>query len=137
MPRKAERDRTVKVEASHQLSAGSFVSLEEGWVVPGRFTINATVDADSDTPVKVQVVVVTTEGARPGAESLSVEMESGSVDSSTLRAIPVRDLLAHGIQLVVLRVAASETGGWVFTPPGDDDVEELIAVTKRAIGWLS
>lgn len=138
MPRKAERDRKFTIETSFSMT-GSYVFPEKGWALPGRFTINATLDLDTDTPATIEIVVVTTEGERPRprAERLSVYLEDGSVDSSTLRAVPVRDLLASGTQKVLMKVTPGESGGFVFAPPTGADTKEIIAVTKRAVGWLS
>ena len=136
MPRKAERDRKVMIEASYSTKAG-YVFPEEGWAVPGRFMINATLDLDSDAPATIEIEVVSAEGERSRAERLSVYLEDGSVDSSTLRSIPVRDLLASGVQKVLMTVTPGKSGGIVIAPPSEADAKAVVEVTKRAVGWLS
>jgi hypothetical protein len=133
MPLKVESIGTVEVSVEHPFG---FIGLEDGWAVPPSFTITARF-AEAPIPNTVEVDVVVEEGARPRASRVSISLDSGSVSSTTLRQIPVRELVAAGLFQVVAKVESNAAGTHKIAPPKDDDVEEVREVVKRAVGWLS
>lgn len=116
----------------HEL-IGDPVFISEGWALPREIPIQAEL-ASGD---RVEFVVeVTRESAR--ARRVCVETDSPKgVGSTTLRRVPVRNTMAAGCTLRLLRVNRQPDGTFALMP-GDvreDDMPVVKPLIEKLIGY--
>jgi hypothetical protein len=104
------------------------VPVGDQYAVPEAFTAVATSD---DARAEVAVVVA---AGRAHARSVTL-MREPEVTSTTLRSLPVRDVMAWGLLLHLYRMELRE-GGAKFTPVQDPSEDE-IALIAKLVGYVN
>jgi hypothetical protein len=109
------------------------VFVTEGWALPREIPVHAELETGERVDIQVEV---TREGAR--ASRVCVETDSSKgVGSVMLRRVPVRNAMATGCYLHLLRVNR-QPDGTVGLMPNDVKEEEVPLVTQmieRLIGY--
>lgn len=133
-PRKvpAEASRPAVIEAKWNLLEPDFVFLDDGYAIPRKFTVSAEF---KDQPLTVAIdVEIEDKRARSRAVTVSTSRKNG-VSSTTLRAVPIRDLVATGCTQTLHKVESKTGTDFALAMPGPYGPEEIEAV-QRLVGYV-
>jgi hypothetical protein len=126
----ADERMKVSVPMDFVETFGNPVFISEEWALPGEIPVHA----ELDTGERVDLVVeVTRESAR--ARRVCVETNSPKgVGSVMLRRVPVRNAMASGCFLCLLRINRQPDGTFGLIP--DDVKEKEVPAVRRLIEAL-
>jgi hypothetical protein len=106
-------------------------AIVDGFTLPSSFTANA--ELGDGTVVTVAIVV---EQGRARSRRVSVETERpGGVTSTTLRSVPIREVVAAGLTRAIRRVAISPDGSAVLREIDATDAD-VVNVIARLVGYI-
>jgi hypothetical protein len=127
----AERIENVRLENP----APGFAPLEGGYALPERFNLVAGIKDRTSDVIQVEIEVVVAEGrARARKVSVSSDRPLG-VGSLTLRAVPIREMMAGGIRGYLHRVELDKEGGASVELVETLD-ERAREVVQRLVGYV-
>lgn len=132
---KSETSPGGQIEYEVQWKMASPVPIAGGFAIWPEFEVISTFTEKGRDPIGINVLVeVSKERAR--AKRVSVEREDG-VSSTTLRGVPIRDVVATGVRRVLMRVELSSTGkGAKMTPVAEDFGPTELEAVKRIVGYI-
>lgn len=108
-------------------------AIVDGFTLPSSFTAKA--ELDDGTVVAVDIVV---EQGRRQARSRRVSVETerpGGVSSTTLRSVPIREVVAAGLTRAIRRVEISPDGAAVLREIDETDAN-VANVIARLVGYI-
>lgn len=127
------RDERMKVS-----SEGDFletfhdpVFVSEDWALPREFPVRAELETGERVEISIEV---TRERARARRVSIETDSPKG-VGSAMLRRVPVRNVMASGCRLRLLRVNR-QSDGTVALMPGDVHPEDIPVVKPLIEGLI-
>jgi hypothetical protein len=106
------------------------VFVSEEWALPGEIPVHAELETGERVDIQVEV---TREGARASRVCVETDSPKG-VGSVMLRRVPVRNAMATGCYLHLLRVNRQPDGTVGLMP--DDVKEEDVPIVTRMIERL-
>jgi hypothetical protein len=109
------------------------VPAARGFMIFPKFTIHATLihPRYGDLEVEVEVEM---EGERASARRVSIGTDRpGGLIAPMLRAVAVREIVAHGIRMVLLRVEGTADGGAQFVPAAEMTERGTNVVSAEAV----
>jgi hypothetical protein len=123
----------VRAEADFLESVHDPVFVSEDWALPREITVTTELDTGERVEIEIEV-------SRASARARRVSVETDSlkgVGSAMLRRIPVRNAMATGCALRLLRVNR-QPDGTVALMPGDVHAEDMPVVkplVERLVGY--
>lgn len=117
------------------------VHVGPGLVLPAAFTVHASRPDDKLGTLSVEIEVeVAKDRARPRRVAVSTDRPSG-VSSTTMQAVPIRDLVAVGVRLQMLRVTLLRPADGGRKPltevePITEATDEEIETIRRLVGYV-
>jgi hypothetical protein len=106
-------------------------AIVDGFTLPSSFTANA--ELDDGTVVAVDIVV---EQGRARSRRVSVETDRpNGVSSTTLRSVPIREVVAEGLKRAIRRVQVSPDGSAVLREIDETDAD-VANVIARLVGYI-
>jgi len=116
MAGKQQKPRGLKVSLDWKIAKAMPVPLADGFAIPESFGVRAVIE-DPRLGTITAAFPVVVEGGRARVRSIEVSTDrANGIGYDVLRAVPIRDIVAHACSEVLLRVEVTGNRSAKMTP---------------------